>query len=62
MQVQQEAVAKEYANMRYQQPYQLAMFEASVALEAQRWHVREYAAVIEDLTAADLEVGLALFL
>lgn len=56
-QVQKEAVTKEYANMAYQQPYQVAMFEAGVLLEQRRWHVRDYEAVIGGLGAADLEVG-----
>ena len=42
--------------MRYQQPYQVAMFEAGALLEQRRWHVREYEAVIGGLEAAHLEV------
>ncbi|BDA50691.1 Insulin-degrading enzyme [Coccomyxa sp. Obi] len=53
-QVQKEAVAKEYANARYQQPYQTAMYETAVLFEAQRWHTNEYEAVIGDLQPVDL--------
>ncbi|EIE20423.1 hypothetical protein COCSUDRAFT_30601 [Coccomyxa subellipsoidea C-169] len=52
--VQKEALAKEYANARYQQPYQTAMYETAVALEARRWHTNEYEAVIGDLQPSDL--------
>ena len=47
---------KEYANTRYDQPYQAALYENSVLLEAQRWHTDEYEKVIGGLEAADLEV------
>ncbi len=56
-QVQKEAVAREYANARYQQPYQTAMYETAVLLEAQRWHTHEYEAVIGQLQPVDLTVG-----
>ena len=56
MQIQKEAAAKQYANMRYDQPYQAALFEMKVLLEAQRWHTDEYEAVIGDLEPADLKV------
>ena len=56
VQVQKEAVTKEYANARYQQPYQTAMYETAVALEARRWHTNEYEAVIGDLQPSDLTV------
>ena len=55
-QVQQEALAKEYANTRYEQPYQTAMYEAAVLLHHRRWHTREYEAVVGKLAAPDLEV------
>ena len=54
--MQQEALAKEYANTRYEQPYQTAMYEAAVALHHRRWHTREYEAVVGKLAAPDLEV------
>ena len=56
MQVQKEAAAKEYANTCYDQPYQAALYENSVLLEAQRWHTDEYESVIGGLESADLEV------
>lgn len=47
---------KEYANTRYQQPYQTAMYEAAVLLEARRWHTDSYEAVIPDMQPLDLTV------
>ena len=55
-QVQKEAAAKEYANTRYDQPYQAALYETNVLLEAKRWHTDEYEAVIGRLKPSDLEV------
>ncbi|CAK0787227.1 hypothetical protein CVIRNUC_010443 [Coccomyxa viridis] len=52
--IQKEAAAKQYANMRYDQPYQAALFEMKVLLEAQRWHTDEYEAVIGGLDPGDL--------
>jgi len=49
-----EQLMREYANMRYEQPYQRGMYQTSVLCEARRWHIDEYQAVIGDLTAADL--------
>ena len=54
--MQKEAATKEYANTRYDQPYQAALYENSVLLEAQRWHTDEYEKVIGGLEPADLEV------
>lgn len=63
LQVQKEALSKEYANVRYQQPYHTAMYEAAIVLEARRWHTKEYEAVIGGLQPADLRVhSLALLL
>ena len=56
IQVQKEAAAKEYANTRYDQPYQAALYETNVLLEAKRWHTDEYEAVIGGLKPSDLEV------
>ena len=58
MQIQKEAAAKQYANMRYDQPYQTALFEMKVLLEAQRWHTDEYEAVIGGLEPNDLKVNI----
>lgn len=57
VQIQKEALAKNFANTRYDQPYQAAMFETNVLLEAQRWHTDEYEAVIEQLKPANLKVN-----
>ena len=58
-QVQQEALAKEYVNARYEQPYQTALYEAGVLLHHRRWHTREYEEAVGKLTAPDLEVRSA---
>ena len=50
LQVQREAVSREYANMRYEQPYQTAIYTSSLLHELRKWHVSEYQAVIDDLT------------
>ena len=60
MQIQKEAAAKQYANMRYDQPYQAALFEMKVLLEAQRWHTDEYEAVIGGLDPGDLAVRVSI--
>jgi hypothetical protein len=56
VQVQKEAATREYANLRYQQPYQRAMYEAATVLEARRWHTDDYESVIPDLSPSDLAV------
>ena len=42
--------------MAYDQPYQRALYSTGQLLEAAKWHVDEYAAVIGSLTAVDLRV------
>lgn len=56
MQLMREKLKKQYENTRYDQPYQQALYNVSVLLELRRWHLQEYAAVVGDLEAADLEV------
>jgi len=46
----QEKLKKDYANMKFEQPYQMALYELSVAAEAKRWHVADYEAVLPTLT------------
>lgn len=47
---------KDYAAIAYDQPYQRALYSGGQLLEARKWHVDEYVAVIGTLTAPDLEV------
>ncbi|GAQ79598.1 Insulinase family protein [Klebsormidium nitens] len=47
-------VKKDYQNFKYEQPYQQAMYNASLLLEHKRWHMDEYLAVLPHLHAADL--------
>ena len=56
LQVQKEALARSYANKKFEQPYQTALYTASVIYEVKRWHISEYEAVIGDLTLQDLQV------
>ena len=53
--MQREHVAKEYANLRQQQPYERALYDQEMALELRRWHVSEYEAVVGDLSPSDLQ-------
>ena len=42
-------MAREYANLRLQQPYERALYDQEMALQTRRWHVSEYEAVVGDL-------------
>lgn len=55
-QVMKEKAKKEYLNTRYQQPYQQALYSMNVLLEAKRWHINDYIAVIDGLQALHLQV------
>lgn len=57
VQVQKEAARREYHNLRYDQPYQTALYHASVLLQYSRWHFTEYEAELESLTSQDVEVN-----
>ena len=61
VQVQKEAVTREFANRRYEQPYQTAVNTSSVIHEANRWHWDQYQEVVGDLTVQQLKV-LSLFM
>lgn len=56
--VLQEKLKKDYANMKFEQPYQMALYELSVAVEAKRWHVADYEAVLPTLTSEMLTAFL----
>lgn len=56
--VVKEKLAKDFANMRFEQPYQVALYEMSVALEAKRWHVLDYQDVLPELTVDDVRAFL----
>ncbi len=55
-QVVREALAKDYAAMDYDQAYQIALYSAGQLLEARKWHVDEYKAIVGGVTAADVKV------
>lgn len=59
-QVQKEALARSFANKRFEQPYQTALYTSSVLHELKRWHISEYEAVIGGLSRDDLQVNQAL--
>lgn len=55
-QVQKDALQRDYSNIKYEQPYQTAMYTQSVLCEAKRWHVHSYEEAVTDLTPQDLQV------
>jgi insulysin len=55
LQVIKEKAKKEFLNTRYDQPYQQALYNLSVLLELQRWHINDYIAVIDGLQPSDLQ-------
>lgn len=56
--MRQEALQKHYNNLKFMQPYQLAMSTCEVMVELRRWHWQECAAVTADVSLADLKVCL----
>ncbi|EFN55439.1 hypothetical protein CHLNCDRAFT_35384 [Chlorella variabilis] len=54
-QVVKEKAAKDFHNMRYDQPYQYALYCLGVACEERRWHVADYEAALPGLAAQQLE-------
>lgn len=53
--VVKEKLGKDYLNMKFEQPYQVAMYELSVAMEARRWHVNDYETVLPSVSVEDLQ-------
>eukprot|EP00271_Cylindrocystis_brebissonii_P018956 TRINITY_DN5550_c0_g1_i1.p1 TRINITY_DN5550_c0_g1~~TRINITY_DN5550_c0_g1_i1.p1 ORF type:complete len:1062 (+),score=215.89 TRINITY_DN5550_c0_g1_i1:412-3597(+) len=49
-----EKQLKDFENFKYDQPYQQAMYNASILLEYRRWHMSEYLTVLPGLEAQDL--------
>mmetsp|Transcript_28912 Transcript_28912/g.46802 ORF Transcript_28912/g.46802 Transcript_28912/m.46802 type:complete len:1017 (-) Transcript_28912:212-3262(-) len=43
-----DAVKREYKNYMFEAPYQSAMYSTNVLIEASRWHILDYLAVIDD--------------
>jgi insulysin len=56
--VVKEKLQKDYANMKFEQPYQMALYELSVAVEAKKWHVKDYEAILPGLTSDQLTAFL----
>ncbi|KAK3262595.1 hypothetical protein CYMTET_28558 [Cymbomonas tetramitiformis] len=50
-----ERLQQDYINVRYEQPYQRIVYNSSLLLEADRWHVEEYEAVVGNVTPKQLE-------
>lgn len=60
LQVQKDALKRDYSNIKYEQPYQTAMYNQSILFEAKRWHVHSYQAALKDLTSDHLKVLLCI--
>lgn len=45
--VVRDELRKEYQNMKYSQPYSLALYRADVALGRRRWTADEYSQVVD---------------
>lgn len=45
---------REYMNIRFEQPYRLALYEMDIALESKKWHISDYEKELEALCADDL--------
>ena len=56
VQVQKDALQKDYSNIKYEQPYQTAMYNQSLLFEVKRWHVHSYEEALLDLTPKHLQV------
>ena len=55
--VVKEKLAKDFANVRYDQPYQYALYNFGVLMESKRWHiVDDYEAVLPGATPQQLQV------
>ena len=55
--VVKEKLAKDFANVRYDQPYQYALYLLGVLTESKRWHVvDDYEAVLPGATPQQLQV------
>ena len=52
--VAKEKLKKEYANMKFEQPYQVALYELAMAVEAKRWHVKDYEEVLGRVACDDV--------
>ena len=57
LQVQKDALQRDYSNIKYEQPYQTALYNQSVLFEAKRWHVNSYEEALVDLTSQHLKVS-----
>ncbi|GAB4818102.1 hypothetical protein N2152v2_005148 [Parachlorella kessleri] len=56
--VVQEKLARDFANMKYDQPYQYAMYTLGVLCEAKRWHISDYEQVLPGVTPEQLQAFL----
>ena len=56
LQVQKDALQKDYSNVKYEQPYQTAIYNQSMLFEANRWHIHNYEEAIVELKPHHLQV------
>eukprot|EP00163_Fabomonas_tropica_P027319 TRINITY_DN5224_c0_g1_i14.p1 TRINITY_DN5224_c0_g1~~TRINITY_DN5224_c0_g1_i14.p1 ORF type:complete len:886 (+),score=217.98 TRINITY_DN5224_c0_g1_i14:269-2659(+) len=48
-------IIREYENMKLNQPYQHCIYDQRCAIEAVRWTIPEYLAVVHDITCQDIQ-------
>ena len=60
--VLKEQLKKEYDNLKFDQPYQQALYANSVLMLQRKWHISEYNDVLTDLSFEDLGSFLQRFL
>jgi len=53
-----EKLSRDFANMKFEQPYQLALYDLAVAMEVKRFHIDDYETILPQLAAADLATFL----
>lgn len=54
-QVVKEKLGRDFANMKYDQPYQYALYCMNVLLEARRWHISDYQSILPSITPGQLQ-------
>ena len=54
--MQKDALQKDYSNVKYEQPYNTAIYNQSILFEAKRWHIHSYEEALVDLKPQHLQV------
>lgn len=50
-----QKLKKEFSNLKFEQPYRLALYEMDVALEHRKWHMKDYEAVLDKVDVGMVE-------